>query len=143
MMKLVNRTPLLGRQSARRIQIASLATLAIAGFLLVERPLVFAQDDQGIYSVKDEGVTPPRLIEKHEPEYTQEARDAKIEGNCVLAAVIGVNGTATSIEVQQGLDAGLDQKAIEAIQTWTFQPAQKDGQPVPVRATIEVNFRLL
>jgi outer membrane biosynthesis protein TonB len=45
--------------------------------------------------------------------------------------------------VTRSLDAGLDKKAAEAIEKWTFQPGQKDGKPVAVAATIEVNFRLL
>ena len=38
---------------------------------------------------------------------------------------------------------GLDEKAIEAVEKWKFKPGMKGGKPVNVRATIEVNFRLL
>ena len=41
------------------------------------------------------------------------------------------------------IPAGLDEKAIEAVQKWRFKPGVKDGKPVPVAATVEVNFRLL
>jgi protein TonB len=37
---------------------------------------------------------------------------------------------------------GLDEKAIEAVNQYRFKPAMKDGEPVPVRITVEVNFRL-
>jgi protein TonB len=40
------------------------------------------------------------------------------------------------------LGFGLDQKAIQAVQQWKFQPAMKDEQPVPVLLNVEVQFRL-
>jgi TonB family protein len=44
--------------------------------------------------------------------------------------------------VQRSLGMGLDEKAIEAVRQWRFEPAKKDGQPVPVMINVEVNFRL-
>ena len=52
-------------------------------------------------------------------------------------------GIPQDIRIVRSLGLGLDQKAIEAVQKWRFKPGQKDGQPVPVSAAIEVNFRLL
>ena len=68
---------------------------------------------------------------------------AKIQGSVLLSVVIGSDGVARDIQVKQGLDSGLDNNAIAAVQNWKFQPGTKDGQPVRVQATIEVNFRLL
>jgi len=42
----------------------------------------------------------------------------------------------------RGLGHGLDQKAIDAVKQWTFQPAQKDGKPVDVQISVEVVFHL-
>ena len=53
------------------------------------------------------------------------------------------NGKAVGIKVTKSLGLGLDEKAIEAVQKWRFKPGTKDGKPVPVIASVEVNFRLL
>jgi hypothetical protein len=43
----------------------------------------------------------------------------------------------------QGLGLGLDENGIDAVSQWQFQPETKDGQPVTVGATIEINWRLM
>lgn len=101
-----------------------------------------AQADKKTYHVGDEGVKPPRVLYKTEPAYTQEARDAQIEGTVVLALEVGTDGLAHELRVERGIDPGLDHNAIEAIEQWKFKPAEKDGEPVAVFARIEVNFRL-
>ncbi len=89
------------------------------------------------------GVTPPSVLFKVEPTYTEEARLAKYQGTVVVSTEIGEDGTPQSMQVVRGLGLGLDEQAIKAISQWKFKPGSKDGQPVPVTATIEVNFRLL
>lgn len=87
--------------------------------------------------------TKPALIRKVEPQYTEEARAAKLEGVVVVSIVIEPDGRADHIQVLKSLDLGLDEKAVEAVQQWQFRPGAKDGVPVPVIAVVEVNFRLL
>jgi TonB family protein len=89
------------------------------------------------------GVTPPTLLQKVEPEYSEEARKAKHSGTVVLYIEVTIDGKADNIRVQRSLGLGLDEKAIEAVKKWRFSPGKKDGKPVRVAATIEVNFRLL
>jgi len=88
------------------------------------------------------GVSAPALISKTEPEYTEEARAAKYQGTVLLYIEVGPDGKAHNIKVVRGLGLGLDEKAIEAVAKWKFKPGEKEGQPVPIQATIEVNFRL-
>ena len=89
------------------------------------------------------GVTAPRVLYKVEPEYSEVARAAKYQGSVLLYVEIGPDGKAHNIQVVRSLGLGLDQKAIDAVSQWQFAPGTKDGQPVTVQATIEVNFRLL
>jgi TonB family protein len=89
------------------------------------------------------GVTAPVLLHKVEPEYSEEARKAKYSGTVLLYIEVTPDGRASNIRVQRSLGLGLDEKAIEAVKQWKFKPGYKNGQPVTVAATIEVNFRLL
>jgi TonB family protein len=89
------------------------------------------------------GVTAPTLVFKKEPEYSEEARKAKYQGTVTLYVEVTPDGKASNIRVLHSLGLGLDEKAIEAVKQWKFRPGMKDGKPVTVQASIEVNFRLL
>ena len=95
----------------------------------------------GVYRVGG-GVSAPRPIYDPDPDYSEEARKAKYQGTVILWTVIGPDGRPHDIKVQRSLGMGLDQKAIEAVRKWRFEPAMKNGQPVAVQVNIEVNFRL-
>ncbi len=96
----------------------------------------------GVYKIGG-GVSQPKLGSKVEPEYSEEARKAKWQGTVVLSLVVDDKGHPQQIKVAKSLGLGLDQKAIEAVEKWRFEPGKKDGKAVAVYATIEVNFRLL
>lgn len=83
----------------------------------------------------------PRLLTKVEPECTAEANQAKTEGTVVVTVTIDQNGVPGNIRVIRGLDFGLSDKAVEAVEQWRFEPGTKDGRPTAIDATIEVNFR--
>jgi TonB family protein len=88
------------------------------------------------------GVSAPKAIFAPDPEYSEEARKAKYQGTCVLWLVVGPDGRARDIRVARTLGLGLDEKAMEAVKTWKFEPAMKDGKPVAVQINVEVTFRL-
>jgi len=88
------------------------------------------------------GVSAPRILSDPEPEYSEEARKAKYQGVCVLWLVVGPDGRPRDIKVARSLGLGLDEKAIEAVKNWKFEPAMKDGKPVAVQINVEVNFHL-
>jgi TonB family protein len=56
----------------------------------------------------------------------------------VLWLIVGPDGTPRDIKVARALGMGLDQKAIEAVRNWKFEPALKDGKPVAVQINVEV-----
>lgn len=88
------------------------------------------------------GVSAPRALFDPDPEYSEEARKAKYQGTVILWAIIGPDGRPRDLRIQRSLGMGLDQKAIEAVRRWRFEPGMKDGRPVAVQINIEVNFRL-
>jgi TonB family protein len=84
----------------------------------------------------------PKILYKEKAQYTQEAKDKKIEGTVVLSVVFGADGQIGDIRVIRGLPHGLTQKAIEASSKIRFEPAMKDGRPVSVRGKLEYSFKL-
>jgi len=95
----------------------------------------------GVYKVGG-GVSAPRLIVSPDPEYSEEARKAKYQGTCVVWMILGADGRPQKLKIQRALGMGLDEKALEAVKQWRFEPAKKDNQPVAVAISVEVNFHL-
>jgi len=118
-----------------------MAYLWTVALLLLLAPAAAAQADEPLRV--GNGVGPPRLLSKVEPEYSEEARLAKLNGTVVLYVVVRPDGHASDMRVIRSLGLGLDENAIAAVAQWRFQPGQKEGRAVSVQATIEVNFRLL
>lgn len=88
------------------------------------------------------GFQQPVLLHKVEPEYSQAARNAGVQGTVVLDLVVSDAGMPTNIAAISPLGFGLDECAIEAVKRWRFKPALRAGKPVAVFATVEMNFRL-
>jgi periplasmic protein TonB len=88
------------------------------------------------------GVSAPRAIYSPDPEFSEEARKAKYQGTCTLSLIVGVDGHPRDIKVTSSLGMGLDEKAMEAVKQWRFEPGVKDGHPVPTIIAVEVDFHL-
>ncbi len=95
----------------------------------------------GVFKVGG-GVSAPRALSTPDPEYSEEARKAKYQGTVVLWLVVDQYGRPQNLRVARSLGLGLDEKAIEAVRQWKFEPAMKDGRAVAVQINVEVNFRL-
>jgi protein TonB len=88
-------------------------------------------------------VTAPKVLKHVEAEFSDEARRKKVQGTMLLSVVVGADGNPHDIRVVSGLGHGLDENAIKALKQWRFEPASKDGQPVPTIIRVEVTFHLL
>lgn len=88
------------------------------------------------------GTTLPRVVYQTSPQFTDKARKAKINGVVVLKMTVTASGDVGNVTVTKGLGYGLDEKAVEAVRTWKFKPATKNGVPVDYELAVEVNFRL-
>ena len=88
-------------------------------------------------------MTPPELLYKVEPEFSEEARKAKHQGVVVLTIEVDPHGTVRKVHIRQSLGLGLDEKAVEAVSLWRFRPGVLDGKPVTTEAVVQVNFQLL
>jgi periplasmic protein TonB len=95
----------------------------------------------GVFKVGG-GIQAPQALFKPEPEFTEEARQAKHQGTVLLWLIVGADGTPRDIKVVRRLGMGLDQKAVESVRQWKFAPATKDGKPVAVEVKVEVAFTL-
>ena len=88
------------------------------------------------------GITLPRVVKEVKPQYTRKAMDERVQGTVWLGCVVATNGRPTDITVTKALHPDLDEAAVDALEQWQFKPGSKDGEPVPVRITVELTFTL-
>jgi TonB family protein len=98
-------------------------------------------EGQPVYRVGS-GVTPPKALNAPDPPYSEEARKKKVQGTVLLRVIIGPDGKAHNVVVTRSVGYGLDEKAVESVKQWTFQPSELNGTAVPVVINIEVRFHL-
>lgn len=98
------------------------------------------EDYDGPYA---NSVSLPKCAYCPDPQYTDEAREAKLQGRVILRVLVGADGRASQIRIVQGIGLGLDERAEQAIRGWKFVPAH-DGRhrAAPAWVTVEAVFRL-
>jgi TonB family protein len=117
--------------------------LPVAAMILAARMLsVQTQTEPEATEKVGGGVSAPRATYTREPEFSELARAVGYQGVCTLGLIVGADGKPRNIHVINRIGLGLDEKAIEAVRSWRFSPALKNGQPVAVQIAVEVDFHL-
>ena len=88
------------------------------------------------------GITAPSIMREVKPDYTEEGRRRHVEGDVVVEIVVRRDGSVGSVKLLQGLGAGLDQRAIDAVRQWRFSPAKRYGVAVDVMVEVAMEFKL-
>jgi protein TonB len=89
------------------------------------------------------GVTLPKCAYCPDPQYTDEAREAKLQGTVTLQVLVTADGRASQIRIVKAIGLGLDERAVETIRGWKFVPAHDGARhAVPAWVTVEAIFRL-
>ncbi len=118
-------------------------------FFLISFPVLAAQDapppaDGGAVGPVPIGgaVSEPVRVRAPQPQYTNIARRACIQGVVVVEAIIDKEGNVTDVKLLKSLPLGLGDAAAKAIMGWKFKPATLHGNPVDVYYNLTVNFTL-
>jgi TonB family protein len=104
-----------------------------------EEPTLF---DVHKYSPLGDGIHGPRPLHAPDPEYSEAARKAKLNGSVVVALAVNEKGGIDDVKVVCSTDRRFEQPALDAVKQWRFAPATKDDTPVAVQIKVEVGFRL-
>ena len=99
-------------------------------------------DGRRVFYVLGGGVTAPIKVLSPAPRYADLAKKMGIQGATLLDVIINERGEASVIDILRPLGGGLDDKAIETLETWQFKPATYNGEPVAVHVNIETKFAL-
>lgn len=104
-------------------------------------------DDAGSHqqeplTVGKDGVKPPRALYTPEPSFSQQARNGRYRVKLVLNVVLDETGTVCDIRIDNPVGQGLDETAVDAVKTWRFSPATRNGEPIPIKMGFEISFNL-
>jgi protein TonB len=88
------------------------------------------------------GVSAPEVLFAPEPEFSEEARKAKVSGDVLVYLQVDTLGRPTHVRVIRGIGMGLDERALAAVRQYRFKPAMENGQPVAVEMNVSVNFTI-
>jgi TonB family protein len=121
------------------------ATAPFAAFVTMVDGVAAKLPWENLNQPKD-GIIGPVPLRRVEPQYTEEARKARLQGAVIVLVEVKSDGTVApdNITIVQGLGMGLDEKAIQAVSQWIFKPAYQDGKPMGLAmpVAVQMEFRL-
>jgi protein TonB len=96
-----------------------------------------------VYRVsKQLGVVAPKIIYQRDPELSEKARELEEQGTVTISLIVGTDGKLRNLKVECSSALDLNEKALEGVKDWRFQPVTKDGKPVMVEVSVGVDFYL-
>jgi TonB family protein len=122
--------------------------LTLAAVLVLMAPLAAgvtpsAQNEDAVQAPRPgRDIRPPKIKKEVKPQYSERAKQEKIQGEVVMDVVVKADGTVGDVKVAKPLDPDLDQAAIDAVKQWEFEPGTRDGKPVAVMVTVAMSFTL-
>jgi TonB family protein len=127
-----------GRTHASPSRSPSQSTVQTTGFGNVEGPAAPANS----HPAEPAAALPAEILSKPTPDYTQEARSLRIQGEVLLDVVLQASGSLHVVRVMRGLGHGLDDNAVKAAEQIRFKPATRNGQPEDSRVVLHIVFQL-
>jgi TonB family protein len=108
---------------------------------LIPAPVESRPSKRRVYRVGD-GVTAPAVITQVEPQYSDIARQERIQGSVLLEGIVETDGSMNVTRIGRSLEPTLDHNAIYAMKQWRFEPGRLNGVAVPVQLEVEVRFNV-
>ncbi len=93
-------------------------------------------------ALKDPQVSQPKLTFSAEPEFSEEARRQKVSGDVVVEIYVNSGGHVEDVWIGRPVGFGLDEKAVETVRQYIFEPSMYKGRPVGTMLGVEVNFQV-
>lgn len=117
----------------------ALLFLAFTTCFLARPSAMVAQDEAGIFQQVDE---PPVPLKTPPPKYPDSLRRAGVSGVVAVAIVIDERGAVIDAIVSKSTNVGFEKPSLDALHAWKFKPARVAGEPVKVRVTVPMHFRV-
>jgi len=107
----------------------------------------YRPDDAGVrqpepLTIGKDDVKPPKPLYTPEPSFSEQARHGRYQSEVVMDIVLDQTGSVSDIRIENPVGQGLDENAVDAVKTWRFSPATRNGESVPVQMKLEVSFNL-